>query len=138
MIGDIFASVRSTHDYALLCDGSAIPTTAPIDEYAALKALIGNYTPDLRDKFLRGNRNGRDLLSYEADGNKSHSHTLQFVSWNSAYGDTEYNYRSTASYLNKNHNTVKSRVTAGDYEIKVDGNSEVTVKNISVNFFYSL
>ncbi len=61
-----------------LCDGSALPSSA-----VALKAMIGNNTPDLRGMFLRGagtNSNGSysanvgpTLKTIQTDGIKSHS-----------------------------------------------------------------
>ena len=78
MIGDIIASACSSHDYALLCDGSDIPVGSDYDD---LRSIVGNTLPDLRDMTLRGNRPGRDLLSYEADGNKSHRHSYNTFSF---------------------------------------------------------
>ena len=89
MIGDIFPSARTSHDFALLCDGSAIPLGV---EYDKLRSIIGDYTPDMRDRFLRGNRNGRDLLSYEADGNRNHSHSGSSVA--SFTGSTQSTFHS--------------------------------------------
>ena len=89
MIGDFIISARNTHDYALICDGSLIP---PGVEYDELRSIIGDYTPDMRDKFLRGNRNGRDLLSYEADGNRIHSHSGSSVA--SFTGSTQSTFHS--------------------------------------------
>ena len=48
MVGDIVASVCSTRENSLLCDGSLIPSGS---EYDALRALVGVNTPDLRDMF---------------------------------------------------------------------------------------
>lgn len=72
MIGDIFASVRTSHDYALLCDGSAIPNGFAFTE---LKSLVGNNTPDLRDYVLKGKRANRTVLDIESDSLKTHGHT---------------------------------------------------------------
>ena len=89
MVGDIVASVCSTRENSLLCDGSLIPSGS---EYDALRALVGVNTPDLRDMFLRGCRDGRTLLSYEADGNKTHSHSGSSVA--SFTGNTQSNSHS--------------------------------------------
>lgn len=64
-----------------LCNGSALPNTA-----VTLKALVGDYAPDLRGMFLRGagtNGNnsyssnvGPNLKSVQTDGIKSHALTV--------------------------------------------------------------
>lgn len=66
----------------LLCDGSTIAS-----EFSALRAAVGDKTPDLRGVFLRGLNFGRDasagdtepkrrLGSYQNDMFESHSHVL--------------------------------------------------------------
>lgn len=53
-------------------DGGAVPSNCPI---LAARYPTG-FLPDLRDHFIRGQPvSGRALLSVEADGNKSHTHT---------------------------------------------------------------
>ena len=117
MVGDIVASVCSTRENSLLCDGSLIPSGS---EYDALRALVGVNTPDLRDMFLRGCRDGRSILSYEADGNKSHSHSYSIA--------TKMKQSASGTVID-NISGNRSATTS------VDGNSEVTVKNRAVNYF---
>lgn len=117
MIGDFIISARTTHDYALICDGALVPSGVEYDE---LRSIIGDYTPDMRDMFIRGNRVGRTLLSYESDGNKLHFHGYSVATQmrQSASGTATYNITGSKS--------------ANTTEV---GNSEVTVKNRSANIF---
>ena len=116
MIGDIFASVRSSHDFALLCDGSAIPSGVDYDE---LRALVGLNTPDLRDMVLRGNRTGRALLSYELDGNKSHSHSGSSVaSFTGSTQSTSHSHPGSSVGSFSGNNQIASHshsITGGDH-----------------------
>jgi hypothetical protein len=67
----------------MMCDGGAIPNDAA---HAALIALVGQKTPDLRGYFLRGldsrtnpaekiDPDTRSLLSKQADAVGPHTHT---------------------------------------------------------------
>ncbi|UAM98357.1 phage tail protein [Polaribacter litorisediminis] len=66
-----------------LCDGSSI---ASVTDGAALRALIGDFTPDLRGVFLRGtganaktgytNYEGPNLKEFQKDENKEHLHNV--------------------------------------------------------------
>ncbi len=83
----------------LLCNGDAIPNASTSG--AALKALIGNNTPNLLGMFLRGSGtsavNGQDgpaLNTTQADDNKSHGHSSGglVTSTNGNHNHTGYYY----------------------------------------------
>ena len=70
----------------LLCNGSTIPT-----EFSELRSLVGNNTPDLRGRFLRGNpASGRSLLTFEDDAVQSHNHG--FSGTTSTNGNHNHNH----------------------------------------------
>ena len=133
MIGDFIISARNTHDYALICDGSLIP---PGVEYDELRSIIGDYTPDMRDMFIRGNRDGRNLLSFEADGNRTHSHSGSSVA--SFTGNTQsvshsHPGSSVASFTGNNQIASHSHgISGGDHT-----HSCPTTSNGGSNVFWS-
>ena len=127
MIGDIIASCRTTHDYGLLCDGSLIPSGS---DYDTLRSLIGNNTPDLRDFVLKGNKEGRVILSYEADANKSHSHLGSSIA---AFTGNVQNSTHTHSGGDHSHPIPYSSVNGSNLFCREErGNSQSgTINNMS-------
>lgn len=70
-VGTVVASfgVPAAGSGWLLCDGSTIPVGA---EYAALKLMVGDNTPDLRGMFLRG-AGQNDIVERKYDGGDAHN-----------------------------------------------------------------
>ncbi|OUD36220.1 hypothetical protein FPG59_07135 [Flavobacterium sp. FPG59] len=105
----------------VMCDGSALPADALGG--APLRALVGDYAPDLRGIFLRGagqNGNGTNaaeiqpntLKAVQSSDNKSHNHTgntsnagnhyhNMFTRQDSGSGQTTIGYLATTDQLYK-------------------------------------
>jgi microcystin-dependent protein len=85
-----------------LCDGRSIASVA---NGAALRALIGDFTPDLRGVFLRGTGGnaktgyttyeGPDLKDFQKDANKEHLHAVD-IDTNS---QGEHSHEETATFV---------------------------------------
>lgn len=73
--------------YALMQGQSFDKSAYPLLALAYPSGII----PDLRRLVIKGAGNGRSVLSYEADGNKSHSHTARAQ-------DTDLGTKSTSSF----------------------------------------
>ena len=106
----------------LICDGSSIPSG-----YTALRAMAGNTTPDLRDRFLRGKSSSRAIGNYQADDFKSHNH---------ANGSYKYLLRSsvgndTVQYVD--HSAHEPNILSKAI-IQSAGGAETRPKNIAVNY----
>jgi len=67
-IGQWFYSTQFPDDW-LPCNGALIPS-----EYTAARAVLGNYMPDLRNRFLRV-RGSQNIGLTEEDTLKAHKHT---------------------------------------------------------------
>jgi len=69
MIAPFFGTI--VPDGWLICNGDTINSDP---KYNALKSLIGNNVPDLRDMFLRGKNGSRTVGDYQADAFQGHRH----------------------------------------------------------------
>ncbi|ECE0470639.1 tail fiber protein [Salmonella enterica subsp. enterica serovar Glostrup] len=87
--------------YALMQGQSFDKSAYPLLALAYTSGII----PDLRRLVIKGAGNGRSALSYEADGNKRHSHTARAQ-------DTDLGTKSTSSfdYGNKTSDTTGGHV----------------------------
>jgi microcystin-dependent protein len=147
----------------VLCDGGSI---ASINNGAALRALIGDFTPDLRGMFLRGTGTNKKtgyttyegpvLQEFQKDENKKHNHKVDIDTENAgehSHEDrTSVGGTSPISYIQGL--TVKSFITAvtpslpqtdvkGKHNHKVNGNTvdsgtESRPVNFGVNYIIKL
>ncbi|MCD4735293.1 MAG: tail fiber protein [Bacteroidales bacterium] len=139
----------------LVCNGQSIATG---DEYADLRAVIGNTVPDLRGEFLRGWDNGRgrdpDANSRNGGDNVGSIQNDLFLSHNhggvvtggehqhnyNGVGGHPYNYAgsyATVQILDFNSTKQASVPTSGSghqHTISSDGGNETRPKNVYVNF----
>ncbi len=146
----------------LLCNGDPIPN--PTTSGAALVALIGNNTPDLKGMFLRGTgrssvngQSGPGLKSTQSDTFKSHNHYVDLTTSSDGRHRHGYNDYAHSDSVpdhgdhgtgsgddNGNKATGRNTEYAGEHTHTVKGNSnnkgdaETRPVNYGVNYIVKL
>ncbi|OZU11593.1 phage tail protein [Salmonella enterica subsp. enterica serovar Altendorf] len=118
--------------YALM-QGQTFDTSAyPLLAIAYPSGVI----PDLRGWIIKGNpASGRDILSQEMDGNKSHSHTARAQDTDLGTKSTSwFNYGTKSTDTTGNHNHSVGGIYVGDsigskQRVQHDGNNQLTSMN---------
>ena len=117
----------------MLMDGASCAGTA-------YHTLTGNATvPDATTSgtFLRQASVGRSLGSFEADGNKAHSHTQNATAYNVNAAIGGIYFRNT-NRVSAGMDTITGSIanyTVNTNAMNQDGGTETKPKNVAVNFF---
>lgn len=139
-IGQWFYSTQFPDDW-LPCNGALIPS-----EYTAAKAVLGNYMPDLRNRFLRV-RDSQNIGLTEEDTFKSHTHIqdahthIQNQHRHHIYYDAAASGAGTNSFQSAPGNTSNSGYATATNQSTIavnqnTGDTETRPKSVYMSFVF--